>query len=84
MLGTRLSERIPRRFHTCPLARSLPRDNVRSRTRAKSPKSLGTGEAEPAGAEFPAGNGTHMIGADNLALELTPASEPLNFFPVHT
>ncbi len=36
------------------------------------------------GAEYLAKAGAIMIGADNLTLEMTPAAEPLNFFPVHT
>lgn len=36
------------------------------------------------GAEFLARNGAIMIGADNLTLEQTPTSDPINFFPVHT
>jgi kynurenine formamidase len=36
------------------------------------------------GAEFIAKHGAIMIGADNLTLEMTPASDPVNFFPVHT
>ena len=36
------------------------------------------------GAEYLAHGGAIMIGADNLTLEQTPSSHPLNFFPVHT
>ncbi|WP_334174562.1 cyclase family protein [Pseudoxanthobacter sp.] len=36
------------------------------------------------GAEFLAGHGAIMVGADNLTVEQTPAPDPVNFFPVHT
>lgn len=36
------------------------------------------------GAEFLAGEGAMIIGADNLGLEQTPSPEKDNYFPVHT
>jgi kynurenine formamidase len=36
------------------------------------------------GAAFLAKSGAITIGADNLTLEQTPATDPINFFPVHT
>ncbi|MFK2825725.1 cyclase family protein [Bacillus sp. B190/17] len=36
------------------------------------------------GAEFLAGLGAMIIGADNIALEQNPSPEPDNYFPVHT
>lgn len=36
------------------------------------------------GAEYLAGLGAMIIGADNIALEQNPSAEPDNYFPVHT